>query len=69
MARWHPKIVNKGSSQVTIPKDILTEVGLKQGDAVYVGAHPEDPRVIVLVPEELFDLWLTKGRRGDAGLD
>jgi bifunctional DNA-binding transcriptional regulator/antitoxin component of YhaV-PrlF toxin-antitoxin module len=68
MPKWHPKVVNKGSRQVSIPEEILKAVGLKQEDGVYVGVYPDDPRVVVLVPEEIFDLWIAKGRRMDDGL-
>ncbi len=67
MDAWHPKVVNKGSGQVTIPAKILRAVGLDHEDTVYVGVNPEDPRTIVLVPVMLFDTWVSKGRRVDDG--
>ena len=67
MDTWHPKVINKGSGQVTIPTKTLRAVGLAHEDTVYVGVNPEDPRTIVLVPAALFDTWVSKGRRVDDG--
>lgn len=69
MDTWHPKVINRGSGQVTIPAKVLLAVGLHQEDTVYVGLNPEDPRTILLVPATLFDSWLAKGRRVDDGSD
>lgn len=66
---WHPKRVNKGSRQVSIPAEVLNSVGIAEGDDVYVRVNPEDPRSIVIVPAELLHIWVEKGRRSDDGLD
>jgi bifunctional DNA-binding transcriptional regulator/antitoxin component of YhaV-PrlF toxin-antitoxin module len=65
---WQPHTINKGSSQVTIPVKLLRAVGLNQGDDVYLGINPDDPRTIVIVPASLMTSWIDKGRRVDTGL-
>ena len=69
MDTWQSQRINNGSGQVTIPKKLLKSVGLEQGDDVYVGINPDDPRTVILVPASLFSSWLEKGRRIDAGLE
>lgn len=66
---WHPHTINKGSGQVTIPAKVLRAVGVQQGDDVYIGVNPEDPRTIVIVPAAVLHNWVDKGRRSDAGID
>lgn len=66
---WHAHTINKGSGQVTIPAKVLRAVGLQQGEDVYIGVNPDDPRTIVIVPAMVFNTWIDKGRRSDAGIE
>ncbi|MDQ3789518.1 MAG: AbrB/MazE/SpoVT family DNA-binding domain-containing protein [Actinomycetota bacterium] len=54
---------------MTIPAKVLRAVGLQQGDDVYIGVNPDDPRTIVILPATLLHAWIEKGRRADAGVD
>jgi antitoxin component of MazEF toxin-antitoxin module len=50
------KIVQTGSSlAVTLPKDIVEQLGLKKGDEVEVSAHPLNGTIIVRPPVRYFD--------------
>lgn len=45
------KIVQTGSSlAVTLPKDIVEQLGLKKGDEVEVSAHPLNGTIVVRPP-------------------
>jgi antitoxin component of MazEF toxin-antitoxin module len=45
------KIVQTGSSlAVTLPKDIVDQLGLKKGDEVEVSAHPLNGTIVVRTP-------------------
>jgi antitoxin component of MazEF toxin-antitoxin module len=45
------KIVQTGSSlAVTLPKDIVDQLGLKKGDEVEVSAHPLNGTIVVRPP-------------------
>lgn len=45
------KIVKTGSSlAVTLPKDIVDQLGLKKGDEVEVSAHPVNGTIVVRPP-------------------
>ena len=45
------KIVQTGSSlAVTLPKDIVEQLGLKKGDEVEVSAHPLNGTIVVRTP-------------------
>lgn len=50
------KIVQTGSSlAVTLPRDIVEQLGLKKGDEVDVSAHPLNGTIIVRPPVRYFD--------------
>jgi antitoxin component of MazEF toxin-antitoxin module len=50
------KIVQTGSSlAVTLPKDIVHQLGLKKGDEVEVTAHPLNGTIVVRTPVQYFD--------------
>jgi putative addiction module antidote len=50
------KIVQTGSSlAVTLPKDIVDQLGLKRGDEVEVSAHPLNGTIVVRTPVRYFD--------------
>jgi antitoxin component of MazEF toxin-antitoxin module len=50
------KIVQTGSSlAVTLPKDIVDQLGLKKGDEVEVSAHPLNGTIVVRPPIRFFE--------------
>jgi putative addiction module antidote len=50
------KIVQTGSSlAVTLPKDIVDQLGLKKGDEVEVSAHPLNGTIVVRPPVRYFE--------------
>jgi antitoxin component of MazEF toxin-antitoxin module len=50
------KIVRTGSSlAVTLPKDIVDQLGLKKGDEVEVSAHPQTGTIVVRTPVREFE--------------
>lgn len=50
------KIVQTGSSlAVTLPKDIVDQLGLKKGDEVEVTAHPLNGTIVVRTPIHEFE--------------
>lgn len=50
------KIVQTGSSlAVTLPKDIVDQLGLKKGDEVEVSAHPLNGTIVVRPPIREFE--------------
>lgn len=50
------KIVQTGSSlAVTLPKDIVDQLGLKKGDEVEVSAHPLNGTIIVRTAVRYFE--------------
>ncbi|MGH9658238.1 MAG: AbrB/MazE/SpoVT family DNA-binding domain-containing protein [Bryobacteraceae bacterium] len=50
------KIVQTGSSlAVTLPKDIVDQLGLKKGDEVEVSAHPLNGTIVVRPPIKYFE--------------
>ncbi len=50
------KIVQTGSSlAVTLPKDIVDQLGLKKGDEVEVTAHPLNGTIVVRPPIQYFE--------------
>jgi antitoxin component of MazEF toxin-antitoxin module len=50
------KIVQTGSSlAVTLPKDIVDQLGLKKGDEVEVSAHPLNGTIVVRTPVRQFE--------------
>ena len=50
------KIVQTGSSlAVTLPKDIVDQLGLKKGDEVEVSAHPLNGTIVVRTPIRFFE--------------
>jgi putative addiction module antidote len=50
------KIVQTGSSlAVTLPKDIVDQLGLKKGDEVEVSAHPLNGTIVIRPPVKYFE--------------
>jgi putative addiction module antidote len=50
------KIVQTGSSlAVTLPKDIVDQLGLKKGDEVEVTAHPLNGTIVIRPPIQYFE--------------
>ena len=50
------KIVQTGSSlAVTLPKDIVEQLGLKKGDEVEVSAHPVTGTIVVRTPVRYYE--------------
>lgn len=50
------KIVQTGSSlAVTLPKDIVDQLGLKKGDEVEVSAHPLNGTIVIRPPAQYFE--------------
>ena len=50
------KIVQTGSSlAVTLPKDIVDQLGLKKGDDVEVTAHPLNGTIVIRTPIQEFE--------------
>lgn len=70
MSQWSGPQRVYDSGQFTVPKHLWTAINVPKGvGTVRVGLNPDDPRTLVVVPEELFDAWVNKGRARDAGLD
>ena len=50
------RIIQTGSSlAVTLPKDIVDQLGLKKGDEVEVSAHPVNGTIVVRTPVRHFE--------------
>lgn len=47
---------------ITIPDDLMRQVGLDLGDQVYLAQHDEVAEAIVIWPIEVVTRWIDQGR-------
>lgn len=48
-------------NQLNLPAEYMTELGMQQGDYVYIGVNPDKPGTLVVIPESRMRALLEKG--------
>jgi hypothetical protein len=59
-----PTPSSSANRQIAIPKEVMSLLGLSQGDRVFVLVDEASPRLMRVVPASLVSEWLTRGEAG-----